>query len=84
MSIGTGTIDHAPYLSVSAAFVYRSWLGGEKKINDYCHQLAIEGGKKLAEVLGTEVMDSTDGAEGTGNMVCSLISELFDISHQSD
>jgi len=42
-------------------------MGGEEKINDYCHNLAIEGGKLLAKILGTRVMDP-DG-EQTLNMV---------------
>ena len=44
-------------------------MGGEEKINGYCHDLALKGGKVLAEVLGTSVMDP-DG-ELTVNMVGS-------------
>ncbi|KAG6865150.1 hypothetical protein C0991_004833 [Blastosporella zonata] len=62
-----GTIDYAPYLSVASALDFRNWLGGEHKINEYCHNLALKGGKRLAEVLGTRVMDA-DG-ELTLNMV---------------
>jgi len=44
-------------------------MGGEEKINAYCHNLAVQGGRILAKTLGTHVMD----AEGaiTLNMVCS-------------
>ncbi|THH15703.1 hypothetical protein EW146_g4814 [Bondarzewia mesenterica] len=63
----TGTRDLAPYLSVNSALDFREWLGGEKKINDYCHALALEGGKRLAEVMGTQVLDET--GEMTLNMV---------------
>ncbi|KAF9465635.1 pyridoxal phosphate-dependent transferase [Collybia nuda] len=62
-----GTIDWAPYLSVNAALDFRSWLGGEAKINAYCHEMAIKGGKRLAEIFGTRVLDP-DG-ELTLNMV---------------
>lgn len=62
-----GTIDYAPYLGVAYALDFRNWLGGEHKINAYCHDLALKGGKRLAEVLGTRVMDP-DG-ELTLNMV---------------
>ena len=41
------------------ALSFRRWLGGEEKINDYCHKLAMDGAIRLAEVMGTEVMDTT-------------------------
>ena len=40
-----------------AALQFRNWLGGEAKINAYCHDMAVKGGKRLAEILGTRVMD---------------------------
>jgi hypothetical protein len=46
---------------------FRQWLGGEHKINEYTHNLAIAGGKHLANLLGTSVMDP-DG-DLTLNMV---------------
>ncbi|TFY59312.1 hypothetical protein EVJ58_g5855 [Rhodofomes roseus] len=55
----TATIDLVPQLSVTP--------GGEEVINAYCHQLAIAGGKGLAEILGTEVLDVT--GELTRNMI---------------
>ena len=51
----------------NAALAFREWLGGEKAINDYCHKLAMDGQKVLAEVMGTQVMDET--GELTLNMV---------------
>ncbi|KAH9838651.1 PLP-dependent transferase [Rhodofomes roseus] len=62
----TATIDLVPQLSVTPAVQFREWLGGEEVINAYCHQLAIAGGKGLAEILGTEVLDVT--GELTRNM----------------
>ncbi|EPQ52602.1 PLP-dependent transferase [Gloeophyllum trabeum ATCC 11539] len=64
----TGTMDHVPYLSIPAALEFRNWIGGEHKINEYCHQLALGGGKRLAEILGTSVMENDKG-ELTANMV---------------
>ncbi|KAG5651325.1 hypothetical protein H0H81_009078 [Sphagnurus paluster] len=66
-----GTIDFTPYLSVSSALDFRNWLGGEHKINEYCHKLAIQGGKVLAEVMGTRVLDP-DG-DLTVNMVSYIV-----------
>ncbi|KAF8159185.1 pyridoxal phosphate-dependent transferase [Crassisporium funariophilum] len=62
-----GTIDFTPYLTVADAIEFRQWLGGEHKINAYCHDLALKGGRRLAEVLGTRVIDP-DG-DLTVNMV---------------
>ena len=44
------------------ALAFRKWLGGEEKINQYCHRLAFEGGKHLAKIFGTNVMDETGEA----------------------
>ncbi|CAL1716184.1 unnamed protein product [Somion occarium] len=55
----TGTMDLTPYLSVKSALEFRNWLGGEESINSYCHDLAMKGGKRLAEVLGTKTMDES-------------------------
>ena len=61
---------------VRAALDFRQWLGGEEKINGYCRDLAIRGGKRLAEVLGTEEMDQTPNRELTLNMVRSHLRRL--------
>ncbi|KAJ7242575.1 PLP-dependent transferase [Mycena haematopus] len=61
------TIDFVPYLSVATALDFRQWLGGEDKINSYCRQIAIQGSKRLAQILGTTVLDPS--GEMTLNMV---------------
>ncbi|TFY59311.1 hypothetical protein EVJ58_g5854 [Rhodofomes roseus] len=55
----TGTTDQTPNLSIGAAIDFRQWLGGEAAINAYCHQLALDGSKRLAELFGTKVLDET-------------------------
>lgn len=37
---------------------FRESIGGEGRIRDYIHSLAVEGGKRMAEILGTEMMES--------------------------
>jgi len=64
-----GTIDFIPYISASCALDFREWLGGEGVINDYCHRIALEGGKRLAQILGTEIIDEAQGFDFTLNMV---------------
>ncbi|KAI0001521.1 PLP-dependent transferase [Russula compacta] len=55
----TGTTDYSHYLSIQPALDFRQWLGGEQKINDYCHSLALAGGKLLSRLLGTPLLDPT-------------------------
>ncbi|KAI0326635.1 PLP-dependent transferase [Cubamyces sp. BRFM 1775] len=55
----TGATDFVHYLTIPDALAFREWLGGEKAINAYCHKLAMDGQKVLAEVMGTQVMDET-------------------------
>ncbi|KAJ3555960.1 hypothetical protein NP233_g12087 [Leucocoprinus birnbaumii] len=62
-----GTMDWIPFLIVGAALDFRKWIGGEAKIYEYCHSLALEGGRRMAEVFGTRVMDPN--GEFTLNMV---------------
>jgi hercynylcysteine S-oxide lyase len=58
-----------------SALEFRNWIGGETKINEYCHSTALEGGKRLAEVLGTRVLDPE--GDLTANMVRILFLRLF-------
>ena len=57
-----------------SALEFRNWLGGEAKINAYCHDMAVKGGRRLAEIFGTRVMDPE--GDLTVNMVC-LVSFLW-------
>ncbi|KAJ7045044.1 PLP-dependent transferase [Mycena alexandri] len=63
------TVDFVPYLSVATALDFRKWIGGEEKINAYCRQVAREGSKRLAEILGTVGMVVDPTGEMTLNMV---------------
>ncbi|EIN04913.1 PLP-dependent transferase [Punctularia strigosozonata HHB-11173 SS5] len=65
----TGTVDWVPYLSIKAALEFRQWIGGEAAILEYCHKLALKGGRRLAEIMGTELMDQTPDSELTLSMV---------------
>ncbi|KZW01152.1 PLP-dependent transferase [Exidia glandulosa HHB12029] len=61
-----GTIDHAPYLSIAEALAFRRDIGGESVINDYCHALALQAGLRMAEIMGTSVIDENGSL--TANM----------------
>ncbi|KAH8435091.1 uncharacterized protein LDX57_012720 [Aspergillus melleus] len=54
-----GTLDTIPFITVPAAIEWRRTVGGgEKKIMGYCTQLAQDGGKLVADILGTRVLDN--------------------------
>jgi hypothetical protein len=54
-----GTLDTAPYLCVKDSIKWRDEvLGGEARIRDSLTALAREGGKRMAEILGTKVLDN--------------------------
>uniref|UniRef100_D8Q281 Aminotransferase class V domain-containing protein n=1 Tax=Schizophyllum commune (strain H4-8 / FGSC 9210) TaxID=578458 RepID=D8Q281_SCHCM len=55
-----GTTDWANYLSIPAALKFRNWLGGEDAIIAYNHKLAFEGTKRMAEIMGTDMMYPED------------------------
>jgi hypothetical protein len=56
------------------ALEFRNWIGGEAKINEYCHSTALEGGKRLAEVLGTRLLNPE--GDLTANMVRPFVSSF--------
>lgn len=56
-----GTVDSTPYACVPEAIKWRQEVcGGEERIMSYCRDLAREGGQKVAEILGTEVLDNEE------------------------
>lgn len=56
----TGTIDCTNYLVVKDAIKWREQVcGGEKAIIDYNSNLAREGGKAVAKILGTKILDNS-------------------------
>lgn len=64
-----GTLNDAPYLCVPAALKWRArleWQGrtGEDAITSYTLNLAREGGKLVAKILGTEVLENEEGTLG--------------------
>ncbi|TNY20098.1 pyridoxal phosphate-dependent transferase [Rhodotorula diobovata] len=61
----SGTIDWSPVLATTAALDFRrDVLGGEERIYDYCHSLALEGGELVAQILGTEVLRNEKAEDG--------------------
>ncbi|KAK7450744.1 hypothetical protein CaCOL14_007104 [Colletotrichum acutatum] len=53
-----GTFDNSPNLCVRHSIEWRKSLGGEDKILEYLQTLAKKGGKKIAAILGTFILDN--------------------------
>jgi len=49
-------IFFSSYLTIISALDFRKQIGGEKRIQEYCHNLAVQGGKPIASILNTQVM----------------------------
>lgn len=59
----SGTIDTAPFFCVKDAVRWREEkFGGERAVMEYCEDLARAGGKRIAEILGTRVLDNESGS----------------------
>mmetsp|Transcript_25600 Transcript_25600/g.56005 ORF Transcript_25600/g.56005 Transcript_25600/m.56005 type:complete len:467 (-) Transcript_25600:1324-2724(-) len=52
----TGTRDYTAFSALPAALEFRRYLGGEDRIREYCHNLAVEAGAYLASAWGTELL----------------------------
>lgn len=51
------TTDNIPFVCIPMALKWRQEVrGGEERIRDYCRKIAREGGSRMAELLGTEVL----------------------------
>ncbi|KAL8845163.1 MAG: hypothetical protein Q9176_000331 [Flavoplaca citrina] len=56
-----GTMDIGPYLCMEEALRFRQEVcGGEKRIMAYCEHVSNEGARKVAEILGTEIMENEE------------------------
>ncbi|KAJ5523996.1 Pyridoxal phosphate-dependent transferase major region subdomain 1 [Penicillium frequentans] len=55
----TGTAENAALLVVGEAINWRQKVcGGESQIRDYCISLARRGGQRVADILGTRILDN--------------------------
>ncbi|KAL5347925.1 hypothetical protein ACLOAV_007336 [Pseudogymnoascus australis] len=53
------TIDPTSYVCIEEALKFRELVcGGEAAVREYCEKIAQAGGKRMAEILGTEIMEN--------------------------
>ncbi|KAL2128318.1 hypothetical protein VTI74DRAFT_9359 [Chaetomium olivicolor] len=76
-----GTIDNAPYMCVKDAIQWREEvLGGEERILTALTELARQGGKKVAEILGTKILDN----ESQSLTRCSMVNVALPLAVQPE
>jgi selenocysteine lyase/cysteine desulfurase len=52
----TGTRDYTAFASIPAGLAFVDRLGGAQQVQNYCHHLAVEGGKILAHAWNTSLL----------------------------
>jgi selenocysteine lyase/cysteine desulfurase len=73
----TGTLDNTNYLVVAECIKWREKVcGGERAIMEYNTTLAREGGKAVAKILGTKILDNS--TQSLTN--CCLVNVLLPIT----
>jgi selenocysteine lyase/cysteine desulfurase len=72
-----GTMDYSPFLCLQDALSFRQGLGGEAKIMAYNSELAAAGGRVMAEILGTKVLDNEEGTLTRG---CSMVNIMLPLN----
>lgn len=76
-----GTMDDSAYLSIQAALAWRAkvtWEGqrGEEAVMGYIRDLAMEGGRLVAKILQTEILDNEEGTLSN----CALVNVRLPLS----
>ncbi|KAF9120937.1 hypothetical protein BGW39_010980 [Mortierella sp. 14UC] len=72
-----GTQDYSSLMSILSALAFRKQYG-EDAIISYTHSLALEGGKAMAKILGTETLTPDD--HQVGNMI-NVALPIKDLNH---
>ncbi|KAJ5144529.1 Pyridoxal phosphate-dependent transferase major region subdomain 1 [Penicillium atrosanguineum] len=76
-----GTTDNISFLTVPQAIKWREeGCGGEKHIREYCTQLSRNGGRRVAEILKTRVLDNTANTLSD----CCMVNILLPIQRPTD
>lgn len=57
--VRVATNDTTQYVCIPTALKFRHEVcGGEENIREYCERIAFEGGMRMAEIFGTEVLEN--------------------------
>lgn len=76
-----GTLDNTPYLCVKGSIVWReNVLGGEARILEYTKTLAQAGGERVAEILGTKILENA----GRTLTRCTIVNMAFPLAVKAE
>lgn len=65
-----GTDDYSPLLSLDTALEFQTVrLGGEERVRKYNRSLALLGGLRVSQILGTEILETNSEPTLTASMV---------------
>lgn len=72
----TGTTDYGPFLTVPTALKFREEVGGEQRIIEYTHNLAVQGGLLMAQKMGTEML-----CAGNDEQIASIVNVRLPVNN---
>lgn len=59
-------------MTIPDAIKWREEIGGEERIMKYCHSLAVQGGRRLRKLWGTDIIENAD--LGQGELTAAMVS----------
>ena len=65
-------MDWRSLLTIADAIEFRKSIGGEERIMQYNHSLAVQGGRKLRKLFGTSILENAN--LGQGELTAAMVS----------
>jgi len=59
-------------LTIADAIKFRQDIGGEDRIMEYNHSLAVQGGRRLRKIWGTSILENANLDDG--ELTCAMVS----------
>ncbi|KXN66495.1 PLP-dependent transferase [Conidiobolus coronatus NRRL 28638] len=72
----SGPVDFSKWYSSKSVLDYRKSVGGDEEIYNYNHNLAVLGGEKVAQILGTKVYGERDQLGYMTNILLPVKTEV--------
>lgn len=59
-------------MTIADAIKFRQDIGGEDRIMEYNHSLAVQGGRRLRKIWGTSILENANLTDG--ELTCAMVS----------